>query len=105
MANVSGQSPDAPRFHRLHSVEVVGGFLDGMQCDFTDGLNCFIGARGTGKTTALEFVRYALDDMPEGDADGQRKRIDSLIKQNLAGGRSPGGRGRGPRALLSPPRR
>lgn len=33
--------------HRIRSVEIVGGFLDGSQFDFADGLNCFIGARGT----------------------------------------------------------
>jgi len=78
----------APRFHRLRSISVVGGFLDGMECEFADGLNCFIGARGTGKTTALEFVRYAIDALPDGENDPiARRRIESLITQNLAGGR------------------
>jgi hypothetical protein len=34
--------------HRLKSVSVIGGFLDGVQLDLADGLNCVIGARGTG---------------------------------------------------------
>lgn len=56
-----------------------------MGIDSADGLNCLIGARGTGKTTLLEFIRYALDAMP---SDGQaRKRVESLIEGNLAGGR------------------
>jgi len=71
--------------HRLKSLSVVGGFLDGMRIRFTDGLNCLIGARGTGKTTVLEFVRYAMDGMPADPA--ARKRIESLVEQNLAGGR------------------
>jgi len=76
---------DSKRFHRLKSMSVVGGFLDGMSIDFADGLNCLIGARGTGKTTVLEFIRYALDAMP---ADGPaRKRVEALIEGNLAGGR------------------
>ena len=33
--------------HRLQSLSVVGGFLDGMQIEFADGLNCMIGHRGT----------------------------------------------------------
>jgi len=33
-------------FHRLQSVSVVGGFLDGQRFDLSDGLNCIIGARG-----------------------------------------------------------
>jgi ABC-type lipoprotein export system ATPase subunit len=54
----------------------------------TDGLNCFIGARGTGKTTALEFVRYALDSLPgREEQPAERRRIESLVERNLAGGR------------------
>jgi hypothetical protein len=54
--------------HRLKSLSVVGGFLDGLRVDFNDGLNCLIGHRGTGKTTVLEFVRYAMDEFPRGEA-------------------------------------
>jgi len=76
---------ETKRCHRLKSLSVVGGFLDGLSVDFADGLNCLIGARGTGKTTVLEFIRYALDEMP---ADGAaRKRIESLVEGNLQGGR------------------
>ena len=73
------------RFHRITSVSIVGGFLDGQRFDLADGLNCIIGARGTGKTTVLEFVRFAMNAMP-GDA-AARKRIESLVASNLAGGR------------------
>ena len=73
------------RFHRLQSVSIVGGFLDGQRFDLSDGLNCIIGARGTGKTTVLEFVRYAMDALPMDGA--ARKRVESLVEQNLAGGR------------------
>ena len=45
-------------------------------------------ARGTGKTTALEFVRYALDCLPgREDQPAERRRIESLVERNLAGGR------------------
>ncbi|MCC5829122.1 MAG: AAA family ATPase [Phycisphaeraceae bacterium] len=79
------KSASKDTFHRLQSVSVVGGFLDGQRFDLSDGLNCVIGARGTGKTTVLEFVRYAMDALP---ADGAaRRRVESLVEQNLAGGR------------------
>jgi DNA repair exonuclease SbcCD ATPase subunit len=53
-----------------------------------DGLNCFIGARGAGKTTMLEFVRYALDALPSREEQPtERRRIESLVEKNLAGGR------------------
>ena len=74
--------------HRFRSVSIFGGFLDGARFEFADGLNCLIGARGTGKTTALEFVRYALDALPNRDADAnERRRIESLVERNLKGGR------------------
>jgi len=72
-------------FHRLQSVSIIGGFLDSQRFDLSDGLNCIIGARGTGKTTVLEFVRYAMDALPTDGA--ARKRVESLVEQNLAGGR------------------
>lgn len=73
------------RSHRLTSLSVTGGFLDGLYVDFNDKLNCIIGARGTGKTTVLEFVRYALDAI--GDEGATRRRIESLVEGNLNGGR------------------
>ena len=73
--------------HRIRSITVIGGFLDGAQFDLSDGLNCFIGARGTGKTTALELVRFALDALPVRDAEvTERRRIESLVGRNLDGG-------------------
>lgn len=74
--------------HRIRSVEIVGGFLDGSRFDFADGLNCFIGARGAGKTTVVELIRFALDELPVRDArDGERRRIETLVERNLGGGR------------------
>jgi len=63
----------------------VGGFMDGTKIEFAPGLNCIIGARGTGKTTALEFIRFALDAMPD-DRDAC-KRIEGLVSRNLDFGR------------------
>lgn len=78
----------AANVHRLKSVSVIGGFLDGVRFDLAGGLNCIIGARGTGKTTALKLVRYAIDALPSREANpAERKRIESLVQQNLAGGR------------------
>jgi len=75
------------RCHRLKALSVVGGFLDGMSIEFADGLNCLIGHRGTGKTTVLEFVRYALDEFPRDDGGHARKRVEALVKSNLGDGR------------------
>ena len=37
------------------------GFLSGLDLSLQPGLNVLIGARGTGKTSILELVRYCLD--------------------------------------------
>ena len=56
--------------------------------DFADGLNCLIGGRGAGKTTALEFLRFGLGLMPDPKTSLQRHRaIDALVKANLGNGR------------------
>jgi hypothetical protein len=74
--------------HTLQSLHVTGGFLSGLRLDFADGLNCFIGGRGAGKTTALEFLRYGLGLMPDPRTSPQRLRtIDALVKANLGSGR------------------
>lgn len=74
----------AQNYHRIQSLSVIGGFLDGQKLEFSSGLNCLIGARGTGKTTALEFIGYALGNQ---NSSGDRKQEESLFKQNLGGGR------------------
>lgn len=67
---------------------VNGGFLGDVTIELADGLNCFIGGRGTGKTTALEFLRYGLGLLPDARTDGARRRaVEALVKANLRGGR------------------
>ena len=82
MTNTSHET--APH-HRIRWLSVVGGFMDGTKIEFAPGLNCIIGARGTGKTTALEFIRFALDAMP--DDREACKRIEGLVNRNLDFGR------------------
>ena len=76
--------------HKFKTLEVSGGFLDGLKIDFDDDLNCIIGGRGTGKTTVLELIRYAFDRMPipseSGIARESYKTIDTLVKSNLGDG-------------------
>lgn len=70
---------------RLRSIHITGGFLDGAAFDLAEGLNCLIGARGTGKSSVLELVRYALDALPP-VSDPERQRIENLVKANLRDG-------------------
>lgn len=74
--------------NRFISLRVIGGFLDGLNLVFDTGLTCIIGARGTGKSTILELIRFCLDQMPKKDLSAAaRKRLDSMIAGNLNGGR------------------
>jgi len=74
-------------FHRIKRLEVTGGFLIGLNLEFSAGLNCLIGPRGTGKSSVLELLRYALDVMPGREGDPLRRRVQSIIDSNLNGGR------------------
>lgn len=44
-----------------------GGFLDGVKMRFSANLNCVIGGRGSGKSTALLAIRAALGATPVGE--------------------------------------
>jgi hypothetical protein len=41
-------------------IQIEGGFLDGFDLRPSPGLNVLIGARGTGKTSIIELIRFAL---------------------------------------------
>lgn len=85
---VDPRDDDARSHHVVVELRVTGGFLDGVTLKFADGLNCLIGGRGTGKTTALEFLRFALGLAPEPKTSAPRARaIEALLKANLGAGR------------------
>lgn len=44
-----------------------GGFLDGTRLHFNGNLNVLVGGRGTGKSTVIESLRYALAVDPLGE--------------------------------------
>lgn len=78
---------EQPSFHRICSVDIDGGFLDRIRIDFDDNLNCLIGGRGTGKTSILELLRWALGQMPDPiEAKELHKKITQLVKANLEDG-------------------
>ncbi len=47
-------------FPRLRGIALTGGFLHQEIIQFSDNLNCFIGGRGTGKSTAIRAIAYAF---------------------------------------------
>lgn len=55
---------------RILGMQVSGGFLGGQTFYFSDNLNCFIGGRGTGKSSALKTLAFGLgldDELEEQD--------------------------------------
>jgi hypothetical protein len=70
------------RFHSsIDKIEVFGGYLEGLSVDLSKNLNTTIGGRGTGKSTLLELIRYALDYEPK--SEDSKKYFKELIKTNL----------------------
>lgn len=86
--STAAEAEDRAAHHRVDGLRVTGGFLAGERFEFVDGLNCLIGGRGAGKTTALELLRYGLGLMPDPRLAQQRYRsIEALVKANLGSGR------------------
>ncbi len=74
--------PEPARHPRVLSMEVQGGFLDGVTLRFNDDLTTLIGGRGAGKSAVLETLRYALDGPVYSD---QSERI-SLVRHAMGSG-------------------
>lgn len=74
-------------YSRIESLRIEGGYLDGLAVSFSRHLNTVIGGRGTGKSTLLECLRYALD-VPHKGHEAQRQ-ADQIVAENLGrdGGR------------------
>lgn len=55
-------------FPRIRRMEISHGFLADQKITFHDGLNSIIGGKGTGKSLAIELLRFALMQ-PSGDKE------------------------------------
>ncbi len=68
-------------YSKIISIKINTGYLEKLDVSFSNHLNAIIGGRGTGKTTVIEFIRYALTNNPKGsDIEQKHQR---LIKANL----------------------
>lgn len=74
--------PELARHERVLSMEVQGGFLDGLELRFSDDLTTLIGGRGAGKSAVLETLRYALDI----DVYSDQTERESLVNKALGSG-------------------
>ena len=62
----------------IERVQVDDGFLNGLDVGFAAGLNVLIGARGTGKTSLIELIRFALDAPSFTEGAGRRGHQQAL---------------------------
>lgn len=76
--------PPAAHYSRVESLRFHGGFLDGIDIELSAHLNAVIGGRGTGKSTMVECLRYALDVPPR--AVSARRQHEDIVKANLRSG-------------------
>ena len=60
---------------------VSGGFLSGQKIRFSEHVNCLIGDTGSGKSVAIELIRFALNQQT--NTPKIREEIDSLLKWQL----------------------
>src|SRR5690606_23114142 len=63
---ISTDDPTAVRRSVIREVSWVGGFLDGVTVPVSPELTTLIGSRGTGKSTVIESLRFALGLEPTG---------------------------------------
>lgn len=68
-------------YSSIEHISIEGGYLDGLEVRISEHLNTVIGGRGTGKSTLLESLRYALDQDHKG-ADAKRQG-EQVLKENL----------------------
>jgi len=69
--------PQSYGHSHIRSVSFEGGVLDGKTIHFSPELNTLIGIRGSGKSSILEAIRYAID-IPFGE-----KALDTDYKTHL----------------------
>lgn len=67
----------------INFLRVFGGYLDGFSVEFSAHLDTIIGGRGTGKSTIINLIRYALGKEPNKE---RVKEYNEMIEHNLGSG-------------------
>lgn len=86
---LQGARPSDAQVHpRITKVSVRGAkFLEDQDVHFSEGFNCVIGGRGSGKSSLLEYVRFAVGpEEPTAkaeDDDPSLRRKRELLKESL----------------------
>jgi DNA repair ATPase RecN len=62
---------------KIKKLTATSGYLENAPLEFSDGLNCIIGARGTCKSTIVETIRFLFD--------ADKDKIKQLISEPIGG--------------------
>jgi chromosome segregation protein len=84
-ANRIAVAPPKQENSYVKAVTFEGDKLDGRVIDLSPELNTFIGIRGSGKSTILEAIRYALD-VPFGKNAADRDYKEGSVRNALGSG-------------------
>lgn len=79
------KAPEPIGHSHVNAIRFEGGLLDGVRVPFSANLNCLIGSRGSGKSSILESVRYALN-IPFGDKAEDKEYKSALLPYVLKSG-------------------
>ncbi len=80
---IDTQQPVSEQHPRIEKMEITGGFLDGQEIEFHQGLNALLGGKGVGKSLIVEFLRFALDQEPAESLQAVRKDHDHKLAKRL----------------------
>lgn len=69
-------------YSRIERIVVKRGYLEDLELELSPNLNAVVGGRGTGKSTLIEAVRYAMQLAPT-NKDAQRAH-EGIIDANFA---------------------
>ncbi|MGO8172493.1 TrlF family AAA-like ATPase [Rhizobium ruizarguesonis] len=73
--------PDEDDHREIVAIGWAGGLFDGQSLRLNSGLNVLVGARGAGKSTLIESLRYVLGVEPKGEE--AKRSHGAILKQVL----------------------
>lgn len=79
------KEPVKYRHSHIRSIRFTGGTLHDKELNFSPELNTLIGIRGSGKSSILEVLRYALE-IPFGEKAGDQEYKEKLVGFTLGSG-------------------
>lgn len=75
--------PDEQHYSQIIDIKIEGAYFTELSTNISEHLNAIIGGRGTGKSTVLECLRYALNVPHKGSEAALQG--DQIVKENLGG--------------------